>query len=254
MRRSLYLIAIATVVIVTVQIVLSPVAVALNQSEQGETIGSNAASDEPPDRSVSPYWWDSIGRWDYVIGLVSEEYGVDPDLLAAIINVESEGKAGSVSHAGAVGLMGIMPYHPQNFANRPTADELLDGYTNIQWGARIMADILRQSGGDLNAALAAYNGGWRYVNIETTQNYAVRVLDYYGRAVAVRNGVTHRGISRWTVSVALTHGYIPSGNRYVGEDPQSDPMQRIGEHTVYKGRNQAGKYFHIIGYAVPLAE
>ena len=255
MRRFFNLFTFATVVIITVQVVLSPVAHALSSTEQGETtLGSSSASDDPPDPSVSPYWWHEIRRWDYVIGLVSDEYGVDPDLLAAIIQAESEGKSGAVSSAGAVGLMGIMPYDPINFANRPTADELLDGYTNVRWGARILADILRQSGGDLTATLAAYNGGWHYVNIETTRNYAAKVLDYYGRAVAVRNGYEHRGISRWTVSVALTHGNIPSGNRYVGEDPQSDPSQRIGEHVVYQGRNQRGQYFNIVGYAIPLAE
>jgi hypothetical protein len=83
--------------------------------------------------------------------------GLDPRLLVAVLLVENPWLDLHIrSSAGAVGLMQVMPFHAGNWGC-PGRD-LTDLDTNICHGARILADALRRTGGDLSAALLKYNG------------------------------------------------------------------------------------------------
>jgi hypothetical protein len=115
-----------------------------------------------------------------------------------VIWKESLGRAWERSYAGAVGLMGIMP-----FEWRPSAEELENPWTNIAWGARALAHTIRDGKGDLYYALAAYNGGWDKTHLRVTRGYATDVLNHYSRAVAMRYGVPDDG--NW-VAVFATRG------------------------------------------------
>jgi len=79
-------------------------------------------------------------------------------MLAALMQIESGGKAGAISKAGAVGLMQVMPREAgPEFAGRPPTKELLDPWLNIMMGASIFAQNLQAWGSPPRAA-AGYFG------------------------------------------------------------------------------------------------
>lgn len=92
------------------------------------------------------YWEDDIVRW-------SEQYQLDPNLMATVMQIESCGHPTVASHAGAQGLFQVMPFH---FA---TGEDQLDPDTNAMRGAGVLQDCLRRSNGDPGLAMACYNGG-----------------------------------------------------------------------------------------------
>lgn len=88
---------------------------------------------------------------------------VDPALIAAVIHVESRGKVGAVSSAGARGLMQIMPATARYLAAR-LGITYYDGIEfNPKWsvmmGATYLEELLRRYDGDTELALTAYNRG-----------------------------------------------------------------------------------------------
>jgi soluble lytic murein transglycosylase-like protein len=79
-----------------------------------------------------------------------------PDLVLAVIEVESSFNRFAVSRAGAQGLMQVMPFWRREIG-RPQ-DNLTDNATNLDYGCRILQFYLQREKGDLHRALAAYNG------------------------------------------------------------------------------------------------
>lgn len=79
-----------------------------------------------------------------------------PELVLAVIEVESHFDRFAVSRAGAQGLMQVMPFW-KNEIGRPD-DNLTDNLTNLDYGCRILQFYLRREDGALARALAAYNG------------------------------------------------------------------------------------------------
>ncbi|MFY0992524.1 transglycosylase SLT domain-containing protein [Halomonas sp. C05BenzN] len=82
--------------------------------------------------------------------------GLPPELVLAVIQVESAFQAEAVSSAGAVGLMQIMPFWIRELGL--PADDLKDPWRNLRYGCTILAHYLAVEGGDLTRALARYNG------------------------------------------------------------------------------------------------
>jgi hypothetical protein len=148
-----------------------------------------AQSGDSPDASaLSPYWNAAITQWESIILQYAEERDLDPDFIAAVIWKESLGRAWERGPVGAVGLMGVMPFHW-----RPSAEELQNPWTNVSWGTRTLAYTIRDGQGDLYYSLAAYNGGWGQIHLRVTRRYATSVLDSYARAVAVRHELPDDG-------------------------------------------------------------
>lgn len=82
--------------------------------------------------------------------------GLAPELVLAVIQVESAFQAEAVSSAGAVGLMQIMPFWIRELGL--PADDLKDPRRNLRYGCTILAHYLAVERGDLTRALARYNG------------------------------------------------------------------------------------------------
>ena len=203
-------------------------------------------------RSSLQYGKPTIQQWANEIQILSQFYGIHPDLIAAVIREESNGQPGGLSTLGAVGLMGVMPAGP-GLEWRPSTEELLQPAINLRWGVQILADVVRQSGGDLGAALAAYNGGWAEVDNNIPQQYAASVLDNYGRAIATRNNVSPDIAAQWTIAIELTKGNVTNDPFLVlGTQPVSG-LWMYGEHIIYDYIDQSGRAYHIRGYAVPVA-
>jgi len=92
------------------------------------------------------FWSASLTRW-------ATEHGLDPNLAATVMQIESCGNPGARSSAGASGLFQVMPFH---FL---VSENAYDPDTNALRGMNYLAKALESSGGDARLALAGYNGG-----------------------------------------------------------------------------------------------
>jgi len=79
-----------------------------------------------------------------------------PQLVLAVIDVESAFDPFAVSYAGAVGLMQVMPFWPTELGL--TRKDLIDVELNIRMGSAILAYYLERERGDYRRALGRYNG------------------------------------------------------------------------------------------------
>jgi soluble lytic murein transglycosylase-like protein len=115
-----------------------------------------------------------------VIRQVALETSVSPQLLHAVISVESGYDAKAVSRTGAQGLMQLMPQTAQRFGVR----NVFDPIENVRGGALYLKWLLDYFNGDLKLALAGYNAGeqevvragYRIPAIKETRDYVPKVL------------------------------------------------------------------------------
>jgi len=120
--------------------------------------------------------------FEQIVRSASNRYGVDPNLVWAVMKVESNFNPEAVSKKGARGLMQLMPAT----ARQHRVDNIHDPSQNIQAGVRHLRLLLNRFQGNLRLGLAAYNAGTRaverYSNIppfSETRKYVRRVLKYY---------------------------------------------------------------------------
>nr|MBV6629857.1 lytic transglycosylase domain-containing protein [Oceanococcus sp. HetDA_MAG_MS8] len=86
-------------------------------------------------------------------------HDLPPEMVLAVIEVESAFDAKAISSAGALGLMQVMPFWTRELG-RPD-DNLLNASTNIRYGCTILAHYLHRESGDWRRALNRYNGRLR---------------------------------------------------------------------------------------------
>jgi hypothetical protein len=117
-----------------------------------------------------------------IINTYAKDYGVQPAIVKAIIRAESDFDPYVVSHAGARGLMQLMP----STALEMQVDDIFDPIQNIGGGVQYFARMLEIFNDDTSLALAAYNAGpgnvLRYGGIppfKETREYVPRVMKYY---------------------------------------------------------------------------
>ncbi len=88
----------------------------------------------------------------------ARRHRLDPDLVRAVILAESAGDPLAVSARGAMGLMQVLPGTAREMGLR-RPEELFKPRTNLHYGTRYMAELLRRCAGDVPCALACYNAG-----------------------------------------------------------------------------------------------
>lgn len=88
----------------------------------------------------------------------SSRANLDPNLVLAVIDVESRFRQYSVSSVGATGVMQIMPFWKKLIGR--VDDSLFDIQTNLRYGCNILSFYLELEKGNLNNALARYNGSF----------------------------------------------------------------------------------------------
>lgn len=97
-------------------------------------------------------------KWMPEVQAHTHTYGIDPRLVLAVIEVESNYETNAVSPKGATGLMQLMPQTARRYGMQ-SVSELLDPRKNIQWGVQHLKELLDQYDGQWALALAAYNAG-----------------------------------------------------------------------------------------------
>lgn len=94
---------------------------------------------------------------------------LEPELVLAVIQIESAFDPYAVSHAGAQGMMQVMPFWKKEIG-RPS-DNLIDLETNLQYGCFILKHYLDREKGHFANALARYNGSYG------SYRYSKKVID-----------------------------------------------------------------------------
>lgn len=161
-----------------------------NQAAADKTSTEQSSTTQPlPEIPVTspgtgtPAVTDSHGnQWlDPIIAKASQRYGVEIGLIKAVIKAESNFNPNAVSHAGARGLMQLMPGTARSLGVKDS----FNPEQNVMGGTRFLGDLLNRYNGNIDSALAAYN--WGPGNVDKrpdhlpreTRDYLVRVKQLY---------------------------------------------------------------------------
>jgi hypothetical protein len=106
-----------------------------------------------PSNGISPIFTAEIQHWSPKIVEWAQQYNLDPNMLATVMQIESCGDSQAGSIAGAQGLFQVMPFH---FS---AGEDARDPDTNARRGISYLKQSLQVAGGHFGMALAGYNGG-----------------------------------------------------------------------------------------------
>lgn len=181
--------------------VLADVAAALGDHGTAIALGGTHSADDRPHAFAAE------------VAAAARQFDVDPNLLWAVMRVESVYQPRIVSYAGAIGLMQIMPRTGRLIAERMGRDrfttaQLLDPQTSLDFAAWYLHSLIERFDGHVPLAIAAYNGGPHNVRVwlersgpdlpldafldripfDQTHRYVRRVLTHYA-AYRARDGL-----------------------------------------------------------------
>jgi hypothetical protein len=171
--------------------------------------------------AIAPVFTPEVQFWSPYIIRWAEQYGVDPDILATVIQIESCGQYLISSPAGAQGLFQVMPFH---FAD---GEDPLDPDTNAKRGIGYLIGGLERADGHIGLAMAGYNGGWGVIPLgwgrwaRETRNYYIWGSQIYldalkgvtpGQSAALQDWLSAGGVNLCeqaaTVLASATPGAI----------------------------------------------
>jgi soluble lytic murein transglycosylase-like protein len=145
---------------------------------------------QPLTNLVVPYWAGGAGApYAATVQRAASYYQLPPELIWAVMKVESDFRYRAISPAGAQGLMQLSPGTASDIGIR----DAFDPEQNILGGAYYLRRLANRFSGDLYFTLAAYNAGPNAVQrhggippYPETQNYIRKVLTYYWSSVPAR--------------------------------------------------------------------
>jgi soluble lytic murein transglycosylase-like protein len=130
---------------------------------------------------------------DSAIEQAAARHNVDPNLVRAVVKVESNFNPNAVSRKGAMGLMQLMP----STARQLKVKNPFDPEQNVDAGVRHLKQLLESYGGDVRLTLAAYNAGAGAVarssgvpHFAETQNYVRRITNLYNAGSGLNVGAS----------------------------------------------------------------
>jgi len=131
---------------------------------------------------------------DRIIFEVGQREGVDPRFIHAVIWQESKYEVNARSHAGAQGLMQLMPATAKRFG----CEDINDPEANVEAGTKYLGWLLKRFSGNVELALAGYNAGEGAVDkyngvppYNETRNYVKIISQRYGKTyLAVQSSDT----------------------------------------------------------------
>ena len=121
---------------------------------------------------------------DRIIFRAGGRHGIDPRFIHAVIWEESKYRPKALSHAGAQGLMQLMPATARRFG----CTDPHDLASNVEAGTKYLSWLLKRFNGDVELALAGYNAGEGAVDkysgvppYNETQDYVRKIVANYGK-------------------------------------------------------------------------
>lgn len=162
---------------------------------QGKVSFKSYLGNATPPPKITPLTGTLKERFETIQPLVQKyaaQYNIDINLVNAVIRQESGFNPNAVSHAGAQGLMQLMPSTAKSLGVKNP----FDPEQNLAGGIRHLAGLLEQYQGNVALALAAYNAGSgavaKYNGIppyKETQNYVRKILAAYLNAKSQQSTV-----------------------------------------------------------------
>jgi len=144
---------------------------------------------------IAPLFTIEVQFWAARIAAWSAEHGIDPNLAATVMQIESCGDPSARSIAGAAGLFQVMPYHFQEH------EKAYDPNTNALRGLDYLRRSLERANDDPRLALAGYNGGIGVIGrAETGWAAETRRYAYWGSGIyadAQQNAAESARLNEW---------------------------------------------------------
>lgn len=161
------------------------------------TVGKDAQAMESPHPDtqqaeyacrLSPAFPSGVLQWSQYICVAAQEFSIEPNVIAALMQWESGGDMWAVSRAGARGLMQVMPFNfgieADGHYTQDEVEQMHAPLSNVRHGCMYLRKCLDASAADgkgLWTALAAYNGGITNV---VQRGY------YFNESIRLANGVS----------------------------------------------------------------
>ncbi len=130
----------------------------------------------------------SKSNYDKEIQTTSKKYGVDPDLVKAVIKVESNFNPNAVSSKNAMGMMQLVSATAKDYE----VNDPFDPEENIDGGVRVLRDLMDYFNNNLKLALAAYNAGRGAV-----VKYGFKIPPYVETISYVEKVLGHYNLLKW---------------------------------------------------------
>lgn len=178
------------------------------------------------------------GKYATQINSSASKYGVDPNLIAAIIKQESSFNPNATSRSGAQGLMQLMPSTAKGLGVKNSFDPA----QNIEGGTKYIADQIKAFGGDIKKALYAYNAGAGNVSkiLASSDKYWKEPKNYANKVLAnLASGTGSSKISGWNGNV--TSGYGMRNDPFTGKQKMHSGVDIAGKKGDRLDSNVSGK-------------